>query len=326
MNENLFRALDNLRGQVVAVIGDLMVDRFIWGEVSRISPEAPVPVVEVQKESLRLGGAANVAFNLYRLGLRPLLCGLLGRDESGRWLKDQWLSLGLSGSGLITVDRPTTLKTRVIAQGQHVVRFDREQRTPAPLTATQEILEALNEALPSIKVVIVSDYAKGVITAPLMEGLKRLCRQRDIPLIVDPKVDNADLYRGAWLITPNRAEAEALAGHKIASPEDIHQVAERLSQGLNISSILITLGSEGMALFEFREEPFFIPAVAREVYDVTGAGDTVVATLAAGLVGGLSLRGAAVLANYAAGVVVGKVGTSAIGREELREELQGRDI
>ncbi|HFB83263.1 MAG TPA: D-glycero-beta-D-manno-heptose-7-phosphate kinase [Thermodesulfatator sp.] len=325
MIQELLEALDKLCGQVVAVVGDLMVDHFIWGDVSRISPEAPVPVVEVHRESLRLGGAANVADNLFCLGLRPLLCGLLGPDASGQWLREELRRRGLPDQGLIPDDRPTTVKTRVVAQGQHVVRFDKERRDPAPLKAVKSILRIIEESLEAIRLIIVSDYAKGTVTAPLMEGLKNLAKSRDIPLLVDPKVDNADLYRGAWLITPNRAEAEALTGHRIRHRQDLVAVVERLRGRLNIPVVLVTLGAEGMALFEGDRPPFFIPALAREIYDVTGAGDTVMAALAAGLTAGLSLPQAAVLANHAAAVVVGKIGTAAITKEELRQQLaEGR--
>ena len=315
----------------ILVIGDVIVDQFIWGSVSRISPEAPVPVVNVGKEELLLGGSANVLRNITSLGGRGALCGMIGADSMGAELLRLMKELPASTDGLIASRRPTTVKTRVVAQGQQVVRFDREETgVPSRLTL-QKLLNYLEEHLVDFDAVIVSDYAKGMINEDLMIRLHSLMadirreQQRPFPLIVDPKPSNVHRFVGATIITPNHHEAEIISGMTITDAQSVSAAARQIREQIDCSSVLITRGEAGMALWQEDETLVTIPTTAREVYDVTGAGDTVAATLALGLAAGCSTQDAAVLANYAAGIVVGKVGTACVDRRELQTTLAGLD-
>jgi D-beta-D-heptose 7-phosphate kinase/D-beta-D-heptose 1-phosphate adenosyltransferase len=307
----------------VLVIGDIIVDHFIYGSVTRISPEAPVPVVNVNKETLLLGGSANVLHNLYGLGARGTICGIIGTDFMG----EQFLSLldeiDSPTTGVIrSDDRPTTKKTRVIAQNQQIVRFDREQAIPLTKESLMAMYDFLDEHLNEYQAVVVSDYNKGVICAPLMDHLRPLLKKHNIPMIVDPKPGHPELFKGATIITPNNLETKLMSGIDITDSKSLLTAANKLKTEVESEAVLITRGEEGMALLSEDEPLFCIPTVAREVYDVTGAGDTVIATLAMGLAVGLSHKEAATLANYAAGIVVGKVGTATTSQEELLEVLQ----
>ncbi len=305
----------------VLVLGDVIVDHFIWGSVSRISPEAPVPVVNVTREERLLGGSANVLRNILSLGGRADLCGLVGSDEPGRDLLNHLKSLGVSTAGLLVDHRPTTVKTRVVAQGQQVVRFDREQ-TGEPGEATRRrLIEFLEESLPRYDAVVVSDYAKGVVSEQVMTRLHRLLAQlrkkRPCPLVVDPKPVNAHRFIGATVITPNHHELITMTGMDIDDEPALVAAARQVQEELACEAVLVTRGETGMALLEQGEALVTIPTMAKEVYDVTGAGDTVVATLALGLSSGCSMVEAARLANQAAGIVVGKVGTASVTAAEL---------
>ena len=308
----------------VLVVGDLILDEFIWGKVERISPEAPVPVVEVQEESRLLGGAANVAHNIRALGGQVELCGVVGDDPTGHEVLGMLREIGTGIDGVV-VDggRSTTVKTRVIASGQQVVRFDREQRDALAPGAEGKILAHLKELWGKVDCVLVSDYGKGVITKGLMEELCRLKESVPKKVVVDPKTENFHLYRGVTVMTPNTREAEAASGRRISGLEDLKGVGRRLLRRFGCEAVLITRGEEGMALFRRRRPPVLIPTVAKEVYDVTGAGDTVAAILALSLAAGLDYLEAAALANCAAGVVVGKVGTAVVTPAELREAVEG---
>ena len=306
----------------ILVIGDIIVDHFIYGSVTRISPEAPVPVVNVNKETLLLGGSANVLHNLYGLGAKGTICGVIGTDFMG----EQFLSLldevDSPTTGVVrSDDRPTTKKTRVIAQNQQIVRFDREEALPLTSASLAKMCQFLDTYLSDYHAVVVSDYNKGVICQQLMDHLRLLLKEHHIPMIVDPKPGHPQLFKGATIITPNNLETKLMSGVDIIDSKTLLNAANKLKSEINSEAVLITRGEEGMALLTEDEPLFCIPTVAREVYDVTGAGDTVIATLAMGLAVGLNHKEAATLANYAAGIVVGKVGTATASKEELLEAL-----
>lgn len=306
----------------VLVIGDLILDHYIWGTVSRISPEAPVPVVHVTSESLKLGGAANVYNNIVSLGGRADLCGIVGADESGHQLLKQ-LGTTRHGRGGIVIDpdRPTTRKTRIIAHNQQIVRYDIERRTDISALHQRRLLRYVESRIRDVSCLVVSDYAKGVVTAALMAELTRLAALRRIPIIVDPKVEHFSFYKGVTVVTPNHLEATQAAGVHGDSDEVVGQAGEILRQRLGCEYVLITRGEKGMSLFETNGSHWHIPTVARQVYDVTGAGDTVVGTLALALATGAPIREGAILANHAAGIVVGMIGTATVTPQQLTEAL-----
>ena len=306
----------------VLVIGDLILDHYIWGRVSRISPEAPVPVVHVDSESLRLGGAANVFNNILALGGKADLCGVIGSDESGRMLLKE-LGSTRSGRGGIVIDqdRPTTRKSRVIAHNQQIVRYDVERRAELKPAMQRRILRYVSSRLRELSCLVVSDYAKGVVSATLMSELTQLAALRGIPLIVDPKVEHFSYYKGATVITPNHLEATQAAGVHGDDDQASNEAGAIIRQRLGCQAVLITRGEKGMSLYEGEDVSWHIPALARQVYDVTGAGDTVIGTLALALSAGASMRDAATLANHAAGVVVGMVGTATLSAKQLSETL-----
>ena len=306
----------------ILVIGDLIIDHFIWGSVNRISPEAPVPVVNVTRENLLLGGAANVLNNIYALGGKGEMCGVIGQDIMGDHLLELLRNLNSPTKGIVkSTDRPTTKKTRVIAQHQQVVRFDREKSGPLPTEVLEKIFDYLDKNLASFQAVIVSDYHKGMISAELMAlMMKKLQFQKNIPVIVDPKPHLLERFTGATILTPNVAEAEKMAGISITNEDELCEAARLIKEKLGCAALLITRGEAGMALFEEEREPLLIPTMAREVFDVTGAGDTVIATLALGLAAGLNFSEASILANRAAGIVVGKLGTATVTPDELLGE------
>jgi len=322
--QTLYQALDRIAASKVLVIGDVIVDHFIWGKVSRISPEAPVPVVDVRQENLLLGGAANVLNNIYSLGGRGTLCGVIGCDPMADQLEHLLRQLPSPVDGIFrSDDRPTMVKTRVVAHNQQVVRFDRENRLPLPAGVQQRIENYLDANIDSFDAVVISDYAKGLISEELMVFLRRrLAKGKPKPLIADPKPGRLQFFRQVSIVTPNNQEAELMSGIIITDHQSLQQAAEILLGKLDCQAVLITRGEEGMALFE-KGKPFFsIPTKAREVYDVTGAGDTVVAVLALGLAAGYDFKVASSLANYAAGIVVGKLGTATTSVEELKGVLQ----
>lgn len=316
----------------VLVIGDIIIDHFLWGMATRISPEAPVPVVNVQREDLLLGGSANVLRNIVSLGGNGALCGLIGDDAMGRKVIELVEALGASTAGLAVGQRPTTVKTRVVAQGQQVVRFDREQTGHPAKRSLDTLLEYLEEHLHGFDAVMVSDYAKGVVSEQLMTRLRLLLtavrkrEQRKIPLIVDPKPSNFHLFVGATVITPNHHEAMQMASMRIADEYSLLAAARQIREELDCEAVLVTRGEAGMALLQGDADLITIPTMAKEVYDVTGAGDTVAATLALGLASGCSMNDAAVLANHAAGIVVGKIGTACVTASELMATLTQEDV
>ncbi len=264
----------------VFVIGDLIMDHFLWGRVRRISPEAPVPVVEVEREDLMLGGAANVAHNIRSLGGRVLLTGVIGRDDDGRRFLKALKKREIPAQGVVLdPGRPTTTKTRIIAHNQQVVRYDREKRDGIAASVRGEVLSFIKKTVASADVVVVSDYAKGLISGPLMKKTVSLCTRAGRPLVVDPKVEHLDFYRGADIVTPNNLEAARGAGLEIRDERTLKKVGRILKERLESRALLITRGEHGMSLFENNSETH-IPTVAKEVYDVSGAGDTVAGVLA----------------------------------------------
>ncbi len=314
----LARAVKKFHTANILVIGDIIVDHFIWGSVSRISPEAPVPVVNVTHENLMLGGSANVLHNIYAQGAKSALCGVIGNDAMGGHLLKLLADLGSPTSGIVRSDnRPTILKTRIVAQHQQVVRFDREKTGELSKARLLEVKRFLDDHLRDFDAVIVSDYDKGMISPALMNHLRTLLTQSKIPLLVDPKPRHCERFKGATIITPNHHEAELMSGMKIGSEKELATAAKKMQKMLDCEAVLITRGEAGMALYEKGKPLYTIPTVAKEVYDVTGAGDTVAATLALGLAVGLGFAEAATLANFAAGIVVGKVGTATASTEEL---------
>jgi D-glycero-beta-D-manno-heptose-7-phosphate kinase len=303
-------------------VGDVIMDEFLWGRVERISPEAPVPVVQVEEESLVLGGAGNVVNNIISLGGQALLCGVTGNDAMGRELVHMLQEMNSPTHGLVVEDRrPTTIKTRVVAHSQQVVRVDREEREPVTEASIERIITTVEEQIDSIDAIVVSDYGKGVVVQGLMETIRLLTRGRQITLTVDPKVQNVALYKGVTLITPNHQEAELMSGIVINDEESLRRAGTRLLDELGCQMVLLTQGDRGMTLFEGNGRATQIPTVARKVFDVSGAGDTVTGTFTLALAAGLTPRQAAVLANLAAGIVVGEIGTATVAASRLKEVL-----
>jgi len=323
--EKLVRYIDQFSKATVLVLGDIIMDEYIWGDVSRISPEAPVPVVDVRQETKMLGGAANVVNNITSLGGRAILCGVVGRDRTGAEIIERIANLNLPTEGILRVsNRPTTIKTRIIAQSQQVVRFDRESRKTVDKKDVTRLLSFIQGVTDPIHAIVVSDYDKGVITAELMEGLTKWRRRSGVILGVDPKPKHFDYYRGIDVITPNHDEAGAVSGIQIVDQESLVRAGTRIIENLECRSVLITQGKGGMTLFERGGEITHIPTVARKVFDVTGAGDTVISAFCLGLAAGMNLKSAATISNFAAGIVVGEVGTSTVKAEELKQVVRER--
>ena len=310
--------LETFRERNVLVLGDVMLDEFVWGDVTRISPEGPVPVVDVRRESIHLGGAANVLANLLALGAHGWVVGVVGSDHAGDRLRDRLRQLNSSGDGGVIVDetRPSTTKTRIVAHSQLVVRADRESRAPVNAKVEQQIVAHLKEKLAEADAFVVSDYDKGVVTPGILREILPFAYER-VPVLIDPKLRNFNVYRPATLITPNHHEALRMSDTEDQSDDGSHEAARIIQQKLNCDAVLITRGDRGMMLLEAGEKPVYVDTAAREVYDVTGAGDTVIATLAAALASGATMFEAATLANNAAGIVVGKVGTATATGTEL---------
>lgn len=322
---HLLRLLSSFPHQRILVVGDVMLDRFLWGKVSRISPEAPVPVVEINRESLFPGGAANVARNLRALGSSVSILGVLGDDATGEDLRELLDQQGVNTDGLIVdPNRPTTLKTRIVAHGQQVVRFDREKCVALPPQIERKVLEHFESRLENVSAVIFEDYAKGLLSQRLLNAMQRLAHQAHKVTAADPNSRSRIRYSGLTAVTPNRSEAFAAAGLPHAEPADdvlrddaLIRVGQTLLRIWKPRNLLVTLGEDGMCLFRPGKKPHHIPTVAQEVFDVSGAGDTVIATLVLALAAKADAVDAAEISNHAAGVVVGKVGTATCSPEEL---------
>jgi len=315
--------LGGMTGKRILILGDVMLDEFIWGTVRRISPEAPVPVVEVRGESYILGGAGNVAANVQALGGVAILVGIVGKDAAAGRVHDLIREHGIEGSALLADDRATTVKTRVVAHNQQVVRTDRESREPLSCDRNKAVAEAFMKWLPSVHAVIVSDYDKGVANRNLLEQILPEARRADVPVYLDPKVQHADYYRPITLIKPNQREAELLTGMTIENESQLEEAGQRLLQKFDCPYALISRGEAGMSLFD-RGKSHHFPTAAREVFDVTGAGDTLIATLAIAKAGGATIEEAAILANHAAGLAVGKVGTATVSPSEIIADFDSR--
>lgn len=303
----------------ILVLGDVMLDRYLWGNVSRISPEAPVPIVEVEGETMRLGGAANVCRNVGALGARAHLIGVTGDDAGGRTLRDELRAAGLSDEGLLQdPSRPTTVKTRIVARNQQVVRVDRESRAELSRSVTDHLVERVLDALGRVAAVIVSDYGKGVLSRALLDRFLPAAHARGVPICVDPKDTHFLSFKGVAVVTPNQHEAAEVLGYKLRDDATVTRAGEDLLARLEADCVLITRGESGMSLFERGRGRTDFPTMARRVFDVTGAGDTVVSSYAVALTGGAEPQEAALIANHAAGLVVAEVGTAAPDLEALR--------
>ncbi len=302
----------------ILVVGDLMLDEYVRGEVDRISPEAPVQVVAVCREDHTLGGAGNVAANLAALGARALVAGVVGDDRHGDLLRDGFRSLGIDAAGIVVEEgRRTTRKTRILAANQQILRIDRETRQDIRPETVAALLRCLAEAIPTVDVVLVSDYGKGLLTPQVLGSVFAAAHRHAKPVLVDPKGLDYRRYTGASLVTPNRKEAGLAAGMAIVDRDSLARAAETIQAQARLERLLVTCGADGMVLFCKGREPLAIRAEARQVFDVSGAGDTVIAVMGLALAAGADWADAAALANRAAGIVVGKLGTATVSRKEL---------
>jgi len=307
--------LDRLRGCRVLVVGDLMLDEYLRGEVSRISPEAPVPVLEVRSQESRLGGAANAAANIQALGGTTFLVGVVGKDETAATLGERLSAASIISTCVPDAERPTSKKTRLVAQQQQIVRVDQERRTPISGSVQDAVKHAIDTRIKDAHAVVVSDYAKGVVTPEVARHAIAAARKAGLPVVVDPKQRDFSIYSGATVVTPNLHELEAAA--PVPAPFDVERIARELLLVLDGGALLVTRSADGMSLFRADANPIHVPAIAKEVFDVTGAGDTVVATVALALAAKLSFEHAIELASQAAAISVSKRGTSTVSAAEL---------
>ncbi|MBC8232327.1 bifunctional hydroxymethylpyrimidine kinase/phosphomethylpyrimidine kinase [bacterium] len=342
MMSSLVKVIEKFFSTRILVIGDVILDQYIWGDVNRISPEAPVPVVEVQSENFRLGGAANTVANIRSLSGKVDVVSVVGKDENGNRLQRMVQDIGVNVDGLLEDGgRPTIIKTRVIARNQQVLRIDREAKHDVDGVLKKEIIRIAEDYLSKADAVIVSDYDKGVVSKDVLEVILPRAKEHDKPVVIDPKIRNFWNYKGATVVTPNLKEASAAFGRDIIDDELLLCAGNTLLEKLELDAVLITRGEHGMSLFEAVKQSSItnanqfaqqnitgqskvthIPTVAREVFDVTGAGDTVVAVFTLALAAGANMLDAATIANYAAGIVVGEVGTASVIQEELIESIR----
>ncbi|MCX7761118.1 MAG: D-glycero-beta-D-manno-heptose-7-phosphate kinase [Hydrogenothermaceae bacterium] len=306
--------IDRFKDRKIAVIGDVILDKYLWGDVERISPEAPVPVVEVKRETYNLGGASNVAWNLSALGVKTVILGVVGKDENGKLIEKMLLDKNITPNLIIDNSRPTIEKTRIIAVSQQLLRIDRESREDLSTPIKKEILKSLKDISSDVEGFVISDYGKGVI----FEEIVKFCVSTGKPIFVDPKPKNFNLYKNITIMTPNKKEAYECV--KASTNMPLEEVGYRIMEQLSMNTLLITLGGEGMALFEGKSVKR-IPAKARKVFDVTGAGDTVISILAASKLSGGSWEESATLANYGAGYVVGEIGTAVVTPDILLDTV-----
>lgn len=322
--KRLKQILNQFKGKEIIVVGDIMLDHFIKGNVSRISPEAPVPVVDVKKEFFVAGGAGNVAVNLAALGAKPVMISVVGTDLGGEMLKDFLREKRVNIHGICEdEDRPTTQKIRVMADQQQIVRFDRESKKVISPAIAGACMKSFQAAVKTAKGVILSDYGKGMLSDQNIQSIINTCRKHHIPVCVDPKIDNFKKYKRITCMTPNTKEAWEGAGDSPKPGEEaIEKLGQKILKMLQADSILITRSADGMSLFEKGvKKPYTVRATAREVYDVTGAGDTVISVLTLALAAGATLKEAAVISNYAAGIVVEKSGTATTTCQEIEGVL-----
>jgi D-beta-D-heptose 7-phosphate kinase/D-beta-D-heptose 1-phosphate adenosyltransferase len=318
--------LSGCSGRHILVLGDVMLDRYLWGTVSRISPEAPVPVVEVETETVRLGGAANVAHNVSALGALPHLVGVVGTDAASQVLREELAARGLGVDGLVLDgSRPTSIKTRIVARHQQVVRADQESREEVSGETEEQLVKKCRDRIPELEACVISDYGKGVITRRLLSVLLPELKRAGVAVCVDPKETHFFSYTGVSVITPNLIEAGTAFGRALKTDELLNDAGEDLVRRLACDAVLITRGEKGMSLFEAGRARLDLPTVAREVYDVTGAGDTVVSHYALALAAGASHPEAACLANHAAGIVVREVGTATATCRQILDSFARED-
>jgi rfaE bifunctional protein kinase chain/domain len=315
------KILNSFKRKKVLVIGDLILDRYIWGKVNRISPEAPVPVVEVTRENFLLGGASNVANNIVSLGGYATIVGVAGHDRGGEILRKMLEEKGIDCEGIFWSSRPTTVKTRVIAHSQQVVRFDREDKAKVDGKVLKGLLDYIRAGTPEHDAVIISDYKKGVVSSELVRVVVGQSRPKKIFVSVDPKVGHFHCYKNVSLITPNVAEASIASGIEIKDDKSLFAAGRALLRKMSCDAVLITRGEQGMSLFR-KDKVVHIPTVAKNVYDVTGAGDTVISAFTLAYTAGASLEESAVIANHAAGIVVGEVGTAVVTIDQLSQSLR----
>ena len=321
-NEKLLKIISQFRNKKVLVIGDIMLDKYIWGNVTRISPEAPVQVVSVQAESYAPGGAANVANNIAAIGSCSYMLGIVGKDVANEILLREIKKRNIKTDGIIIDEKkPTIQKVRIIGQNQQLLRVDYEKNEYLNKETEKKIVDFATGRIKEIDGIVVSDYAKGVVTKGLMRDIINLCKENKKIIVIDPKPEHKALYKEVTLITPNSKEASQMANTEPEPENNILKIGKRILKELK-SPVLITRGEKGMALFETNGKIMNIPTKAKEVYDVTGAGDTVIAIVALALTAGATLRQAAIIANHAAGIVVGKVGTSTLTINELKQSLE----
>lgn len=307
----------------ILVVGDLMIDEYLWGEVDRISPEAPVQIVSVNTEDYTLGGSGNVVNNIATLGANVAVAGVIGTGRNGQLLLKMFKGLNVDTSGIIREsNRPTTMKTRIIAANQQVLRIDRETRKPISDATVAKLATFIENKIPAVDVVLISDYGKGVITSTLLSRLIAAARKHNKMTIADPKGLDFSKYSGVSLLTPNKKEAALAAGIQIVDESTLAEAGNKILRTIDIDNLLITCGKNGMVLFQQNKAPYKINAEARQVYDVSGAGDTVLAVLGLGIAAGESFENSMALANVAAGIVVGKLGTATVSRQELAAALQ----
>ncbi|HPI04056.1 MAG TPA: D-glycero-beta-D-manno-heptose-7-phosphate kinase [Candidatus Goldiibacteriota bacterium] len=316
----LKKIVNLFKGKKILVVGDLMIDEYIWGNVSRISPEAPIPVVEVSREELKPGGAANVIINLIAMGAKVYCAGVVGADANAHKLEKYFKEHKVDYSAVVEdAKRPTTIKTRVIAHNQQVVRIDKEKKLAISPDIREKMLEKLRPVIKKMDGIILSDYNKGMMTKEIVDGVMKAAAGKIVA--VDPKPQNMELFKNATLITPNKKEASGATGIEIETEKDILNAGNKLKKELNIKAVLITRGEDGMSLFE-DSGVSHVPTVAREVFDVTGAGDTVISVATLALCAGADFKQAAVLSNVAAGISVAEVGVYAVKTNELISKLK----
>lgn len=321
--KKIIEIVNKFKDANILIVGDIMLDKYIWGEVKRISQEAPVQIAHINNETYAPGGAANVANNISALGAKVTVVGLVGNDEAKNILINELKKRDINTKGIITdPNRPTTAKIRVIAQNQQLMRMDYEKSHEPEYGICERILDFIKSTINLYDVVIISDYSKGVVTKEMLTSIKKLCSTRKKKIVVDPKPKNMALYDNVFMITPNHIEASKFTGIEEGNNNaNINKMGEKIQKSLN-TNVLITRGSKGVTLFEKGKDHINIPTKAKEVYDITGAGDTIVAALALAIASGSDLRTASLISNYAAGIVVGKLGTSTLTKDELIKAIK----
>ena len=321
--EKIEKIIANFGKAKILILGDIMLDEYLYGDVGRISPEAPVPVVDIKEERLKLGGAANVANNIATLGDEPILLGTVGEDDASIKLSQLLKNCNITRDFLINdSERRTTIKTRIIAQSQQIVRADREDTKDISENIEKIVLTRFRSVVDKINAIIISDYGKGVITASLLEKVIPACKENNVFIAVDPKESHFFNYKDVSVVTPNHHVAGFVAGHRIVNENDLKIVSRILLDKLQAESLLITRGSKGMALFTADDQVDYFPTVARKVFDVTGAGDTVISVFVSAVTAGATLKEAAIISNCAAGAVVREIGTATITSKKLTQEFK----